>query len=225
MALVGECEVAPSRCGQVIETMVKLLLNATVPEGDLPSTRSALRFADRGHVLSKMHVTETLLGGESWDLHTDGTSKSGKKYVAQQVNVDGQVLTTGFCAVATENTTTLVDVTFNLLQELCDAFEPDDAHQNFLDILQTMSGSMTDRAEVMKSFMRKLDCERKELLQLEDDDTLQFLHCNAHFLLGLSTGCEKVLLQAEKDGGEQLGRDRLPQFRSFQSSTQSSAAR
>ena len=77
MMLVGECEVAPSRRGAVIQAVASHVFHATVPNSDLPSTRSALRFADRGHVLSKMQLSEALLEGDAWDLHLDGTSRSG----------------------------------------------------------------------------------------------------------------------------------------------------
>ena len=79
MQLVGENEVPPGRCGSVTQTRVRHLLNSTVPEGDLPSMRSAERFADRGHVIGKLHIAEVLLQSQNWGLHTDGTSRSGKK--------------------------------------------------------------------------------------------------------------------------------------------------
>ena len=94
-----------------------------------------------------------------------------------------------------------------------DIYSEEEAQENFCRMLQQLSGVMSDRASVMKSFNKALDEERKMLLQSEEG--LQFLHCNAHFLLGLSTESEKILAQNEKDSGERLGRDRLPKFHSF----------
>ena len=65
MMLVGECEVAPSRCGAVIQAVASHVFHATVPDSDLPSTHSALCFADRGHVLSKLQLSEALLEGDA----------------------------------------------------------------------------------------------------------------------------------------------------------------
>lgn len=223
MMLVGECEVAPSRCGAVIQAVASHVFHATVPDSDLPSTRSALRFADRGHVLSKMQLSEALLEGDAWDLHLDGTSRSGKKYVGHQMNIDGHVFSAGFTPASVENTTTLVDMSFTMLQELSEVVGQDDAQQNFVAMLSTLCGTMTDRASVMKSFSRQFDIERKEMLQTES--SVQLLHCNAHVLLGISTACEKVLKQAEKESGEKFGRDKLAAFASFQSAPECSATR
>lgn len=55
------------------------------------------------------------------------------------------------------------------------------------------SGVMTDRAAVMKSFDRSLQDERRVLLQTEEG--FDFLHCKAHFLLGLATEAKKVLAE------------------------------
>ena len=221
--LVGENEVPPGRCGSVIQTVAQNIMNAMVPDSDLPSMRSAERFADRGHVIGKLHIAEALLQSEHWDLHTDGTSRCGKKYVSQQMNVPGKTLSSGFVPVSTENTTTLVDITINLLHELSDLYSEEQAQETFTSLLKGMSAVMSDRAAVMKSFGRALDEERRGMLQT--DDELHFLYCNAHFLLGLSTACEKVLKKLEKDSGQRLGRDKLPKFQSFKASTESSVSR
>ena len=75
----------------------------------------------------------------------------------------------------------------------------------------------------MKSFGRQFDIERKEMLLTESSG--QLLHCNAHVLLGISTACEKVLKQAEKDSGEKFGRDKPAAFASYKSAPECSAAR
>ena len=222
MQLIGENEVAPGRCGAVIQCVARHVLNAIVPDGDLPSTHSALRFADRGHVIGKTHITETLLGADKWDLHTDGTSKSGKKYISQQVTVEGHSLSTGFSSVSTENTTTLVDITINLVQELSDIYTKEEAEKTFVELFQCLSGLMSDRASVMKSFGRALNQERQEMLQTTEE--LQILHCNAHFLLDIAAEREKGMAKMEDSVGR-YGHDRLPQFRSFKISSESATSR
>ncbi|KAL8580963.1 hypothetical protein ACOMHN_017530 [Nucella lapillus] len=157
MSLVGECEVPAHRCGPVIQTVLQQIGGARVQETDLPSQRSALRFVDQGHVISKAHVAEALVQGDYWDLHIDGTTRNGVK------------------------------------------------------------------AAVMKSFQKNLEEERRILLHT--DEGLDFLHCNAHFLLGLGAECKKVLGQEEKDRGEQLGRDNLSRFSSYSKNTECSAFR
>lgn len=48
MELVGQHEIAASRCGEVIHTFYRTVLHADVPENDLPSERSVWRFLDMG---------------------------------------------------------------------------------------------------------------------------------------------------------------------------------
>ena len=120
MELVGQEEIAAGRCGQVIETICRTLLHARVAEGDLPSERSVLRFMDMGQVLGKMQIASALTESEHFDLHTDGTSKGGKKYVGQQVTTDdGYTLSCGYTVVATETADCLVGLATDLLEELC----------------------------------------------------------------------------------------------------------
>ena len=62
-----------------------------------------------------------------------------------------------------------------------------------------------------------------------DHTDLHFLYCNAHFLLGLSSGCEKVLKVFEQhliaDIGHKLGRDEASKYFSFRNAYESAAAR
>ena len=77
-------------------------------------------------------------------------------------------------------------------------------------MLSNMTGLMSDRASVMKSFGRTFNETRQK--ELRQTDNLEFLHCNAHFLLDLSSASEKTLSLVEKEIGEDLGRDKLTQF-------------
>ena len=79
MALVGESEVPAHRCGVVIQTVVRQVLGARVPDGDLSSQCSAFRISDHAHVMSKAHVAEVLLQEDFHDLHVDGISRGGQK--------------------------------------------------------------------------------------------------------------------------------------------------
>ena len=125
-----------------------------------------------------------------------------------------------------ENTTTLVDMSFTMLQDLSqvggqddaqqnfvgqddaqqnfvgqdDAQQnfvgQDDAQQNFVAMLSTLRGTMTDRASVVKSFSRQFDIERKEMLQTES--SVQLLHCNAR--VAWDQHCVRKSLEAGREG-------------------------
>ncbi|KAK2139982.1 hypothetical protein LSH36_1525g00033 [Paralvinella palmiformis] len=60
MTLVGECEVAPERCGAVIQAVSRHVCRAHIPGIDLLSQRSALRFADRGQIIGKKPTSQKL---------------------------------------------------------------------------------------------------------------------------------------------------------------------
>ena len=76
---------------------------------------------------------------------------------------------------------------------------------------------MSDRASVMKSFDTAFSDKRKAVTGT--DKEMEFLHCNAHFLLGLSHAINKVLkeweekkvatLQANFSHGHQLVKTQL----------------
>ncbi|KAK7095511.1 hypothetical protein V1264_006907 [Littorina saxatilis] len=197
MALVGECEVPATRCGEVIRTVVWHILNARVPETDLPSQRSALRFSDQAHVITKAHVMDVLMEQDNYDLHIDGTSRSGNKYISQSVNTPEGTLSLGYTPLAREDTSSLLEVTIQMLEEVSDlSASGEEAQEKFLQLLSGLSTVMSDRAAVMKSYGRALEEERRLLLDTEDG--MNFLHCNAHFLLGLASEIKKTLAEEDK---------------------------
>lgn len=118
-------------------------------------------------------MANALTNSERFDIHTDATSRVGKKYVGQQVTTDsGPNLSCGYTMVATESLATD-------LEELAVIYEDDDSkrQQKFVEFLQKLSGLMSDRAAVMRCNER-LNTLHKDLLQTADD--LDFLYCNVH---------------------------------------------
>ena len=85
-------------------------------------------------------------------------------------------------------------------------------------MLRNITGMMSDRASVMKSYHKAMDSMRQQTLCTEE--SIEFLHCNAHFFLGLSSSCETILKEMEK--GKVLGRDKLPVFKTWSSAESAS---
>lgn len=213
MEIVGEQDVAAKRCGPIIEVICRTLMHGTVPESDLPSERSVVRFLDIGHALCKYHITDAMLSSENFDLHLDGTTKSGKKYVGHQVTTDsGETRSCGFQAISTENTTNLVSQAVSILEELSLVYDedPDKRQEVFVTLLQNLSALMSDRAAVMKSFDAGMNSARKDLLNT--DENLLFLHCNAHYLLGLVTATDKVFKGGCGEDRAPMGRETIAKF-------------
>ena len=96
-----------------------------------------------------------MLAVENFTLHTDGTSRNAKIRLES-----GETLSLGSTTVATEDSSTLLDVTVQLLREIKDIYGADkseeDRDKNFQSLLSKLMSVMTDRAAVMKSFDQNL---------------------------------------------------------------------
>ena len=81
-------------------------------------------------------------------------------------------------------------------------------------ILRNLSGTMTDRAAVMKKF--KSDFKGAVQATLGTGESIEFLCCNAHFLLGLSSKTNSACKSIQAERGELLlSRDLEQEFRSL----------
>ena len=223
--LMGECEVPANRCKEVIQCVSSNFFNVKFSDADLPGKTSCLRYAAHSNVLAKMQAAEALTENK-FDLHCDGTTKNGKKYVAMQANLQNKkILSLGFDYVAQENAETLLTLTLDKVQQLAELGDLPDCGEAQKRILTNLISTMTDRAAVMKSYSRLLNDHRIE--SLNTDVQLNYLHCNAHFLLALSTAAEKGVAEAEKDKDlhGKLGRDVLPVFTHFNSRSQAASSR
>ena len=130
----------------------------------------------------------------------------------------------GFNAVAHETARTILDLTLDRIQELSVLNNEEDSKNETRKITQNLVGLMSDRASNMKSAGRLLDEHRA--VQLPDTTVqLEFLHCNTHFLLALSSAAEKALVHVTKECGLEgnLGREKLTVFNSFSSRSDGSS--
>ena len=95
------------------------------------------------------------------------------------------------------------------------------------DLLSKITSVMTDRAAAMKCLDRIFaDFIRTELGR---DVHVHFLHCNAHFLLGMSSACEKAISKVEKEleseRQQKFGRDQNAKYDGFNEGSESSVSR
>ena len=209
-------QISAENCPLVIQTVGKYLFNVDISKEDLPSDRTVRRYADQGHVLAKVQVAEAVSAG-NFDIHTDGTSRDKKKWIGYQIKTAEESLCCGFTTVATENASTLVETTLMLLQELSEVYSEGDRQEHFKQILRNLAGVMTDRAAVMKKF--KKDLNEAVQTTLETEESIEFLECNAHFLLGLSAKTNAACKDIQLERGEnRIGRDRQPRFQKFTTS-------
>ena len=212
IALIA-AQVSAENCPRVINTVAKYLFDVDIPLSSLPSERTVRRYADQGHVLAKIQVAEAVVSN-TFDIHSDGTTRDKRKYIGYQVTTSEGPLSCGFTTVASENASTLVETTLTMLQELSEVFCPEEKEHYFRQILQNLSGVMTDRAAVMKKYKKDLNDAVQATLGTQE--SIEFLGCNAHFLLGLSSKSNTTLTAIQKERDEsRIGRDLVPQFQRF----------
>ena len=112
--------------------------------------------------------------------------------------------------VADDKADTLLEKSLELFDELSDVYcqtEEADPDETLKMILSKLKSLMSDRAANMKLFNKMLEY-KKDLLG--GDMTIQFLYCNAHFLIGLADETEKAVkfqeAGIENESGRKLGR-------------------
>ena len=186
--LQAEGNVPATKCKSVIKTVAKHLFDTDLDDRDLPCLQSAINIVDEAHVVAKIQTAEKLLQSENFTLHTDGTSRGGKKIVGHQVTLDsGEQLSLGMVTVACEDAATLLDVTVSLLQEVKDLYcgwkgATEEGEEVFRELMARLTSVMTDRAATMKKFDAQLLDFLGSTLGIET--SLHFLHSNAHFFVG-----------------------------------------
>ena len=179
LQLQGTANVPATQCAGVIQIVAKTLFGVDICQRDLPCTQTAVNIADEGLVLAHCQAAEKMLHATNITLHCDGTSRGGKKIVEEQVTPDcGTTLTLGLATVACEDSSTLLEVTISLLEEICDTYatsKPDAEGSALLkQLLSKLCSTMTDRAAVMKCFGKRF----KDFLTTELGRDVQF-----HFLI------------------------------------------
>ena len=199
-------------------------------DADLPCVQTVLNMADEGHfILSKLQIAEIVLESKDVTLHTDGTTRDHNKTVGQQISLpSGATLSLGFAGVDTENSSTLLERTIDLLDELSEIYslhsEDEEKETIFKGVLEKITSVMSDGASVMKSYNEKLLQHKKT--QVGEDVGVRFLYCNAHFLLGMRKACEAALKTTERENSQTgLGRDALSRFSHFKSNNGNTTSR
>ena len=132
----------------------------------------------------------------------------------------------GYQTVASEDAAPVLDITIKQLEEMSDLYaDATDQVQNtiFRTILKKVTSLMTDRAAVMKKKKNGHDFLSFIQTELGQDTVVHFLHCSAHFLLGLRRACETDMKEA--GGAQKLGRDTHSKHNLFSHSTECATSR
>ncbi|KAK7480216.1 hypothetical protein BaRGS_00028492 [Batillaria attramentaria] len=166
--------------------------NTAIREGEKTNNKiTALRCADVGHVIAKLHVKEEL-SRQKFDLHSDGTSRGKNKTVGQQVTLaDGSMLSLAYHSVAREDAKSLLEIAVITLEELSSLdTKGEKVDLTLKKLFRNLVGIMTDRAATMKLFQEEMEKKRKEILV-----TRSFQE-----LLVAAACVERELVEAEESG-------------------------
>lgn len=213
MALQGEADVPASKCSKVVDIVSKHLHGKTLK--GLPCVSSILNMADEGHHIAKQQIADRMLSSKHITFSSDGTSRQKQHFMERHVILDdGSVLSLGFTEIAFDDAKSMLEQAVDILEELsevhCSTTTLDEEEgksysekidEGLIEILKRIKSLMSDRASNMKAFDRLFYEYKTEKLGPDDASTI-FLFCNAHFLLGLSAGTEKVLKGLEEEISE-----------------------
>lgn len=210
MALQGEADIPASKCSKVVD-IVSRHLHGKKLKG-LPCTSSVLNMADEGHHVAKQQIADKILSSKHFTLSSDGTSRQKQHYMERHITLDdGTMLNLGFSEIASDDAKSMLEHAIEILDEIthvhCSSSYPTDdnyqdkVNETLIEILKRLKSLMSDRAANMKAFDELFHNYKREILGPDDASTI-FLFCNAHFLLGLSAGTEKVLRLIEDELSE-----------------------
>ena len=99
---MSETGVSAENVSKVIEIISKHMFNHKFK--NLPSAQCATNMLHEGFVLSNTQSAESAIAADNITLHSDGTSRDGKKIVGHQMSEDdGCVFYLDFAPVASED--------------------------------------------------------------------------------------------------------------------------
>ena len=207
----------------VIESVLRMVdMSAT----DLPSTGTLSTMLLELKRVSMLHIAEEVQKADNLTLHSDGTSKFGKKYGSYQVATNSQVFSLGVvdmkCGTAAHTLEKLKEVLSDVSDVCSAASLPGDVG---LQIVGKLKNTMSDRCAVQKSFNELLLDYRAEVLpnviegweSLSDDAQQSMLRmnnffCGMHLIVGFATQAVKALAEWEKEffQGRKVGANTVP---------------
>ena len=124
--------------------------------------------------LAHIQLADALTQSEHNTLHSDGTTKFGHKYTGYQVATHAGVLTLGIQEVTSGS----AEVALETLQEILDELSEAGLKSGYSDagrkIVANIKSTMSDRAQVQKSFNEILAAYRTKILPTVIEDWNDF---------------------------------------------------
>ena len=201
----------------VIRSVAKNMFDCELDR--LPNTSLLADMAVEMKQLAQMRAAEAVHVDTATTLHTDGTTKHGRKFTGYQVTTGEASFSLGISEMDIGSAQRTLDIMKELLADVDRACKAsgvvDDAHNK---IVTNVKNTMSDRGSIEKAFNTLFDSYRTSLLpkalgnceEMTDESRNSMTQVNhfyygLHFLVGLTDQAAEALTQWEKgcfEGGK-----------------------
>ena len=209
---LAACDVSSKYMSIIVASVLSIVGKMSITEKDLPKATKCKEFAGHANVAASLQVAESLENAEFATLHSDGTTRDGKKVVDYEVTgKDGDTLTAGLIEVSAGDAETQLEGLKFIVKKLASLQQSTDITKQSKTLISKIKTTMGDQAATQKSFNEKLQKYRESILPdvveqwatLDGGTQAEILRmnhffCNLHALIGCATYCDDVLKELEK---------------------------
>ena len=115
MDLQEKAEVAASKCSQVVQIVSKHFFGRDYSLEELPSSSSALNFADEAHHIAMHQVVDQIQKSNHYTYASDGTSRQRRQYLERHIVLsDKTQFSIGFSEIAIDGAKTFLEQTLEI---------------------------------------------------------------------------------------------------------------
>ncbi|XP_035695511.1 uncharacterized protein LOC118429173 [Branchiostoma floridae] len=215
----------------VVHAVLTTLVGFNTQLEDLPGHTFSQLIREEKNIVSTIHATENLENANLATLHSDGTSRDGKKVVGFQANTAKlRTETLGVPQVPSGESADQLDAFKFILDKMASLTStPENKVQKSKELLAKFKNTMADGASSQKMFNRLVEAYRAEVLPdviqnwseldgptKEKMATMNHMYCNLHALIGFATYADEALHKLEgvwrKLKGSPLGVESLKEF-------------
>ena len=179
--------VPQSKVSAAIKVVAKAVTGNDIE--DLPSYSTQNNLSREMCALSRQHVKEAVTSGENLTLKYDGTCKKIGHLVEVELSTEDQTYLIGLKDQVSGKADNYVETIKNSFKHIEQTPIPNAELDKDLNILNSITNTMTDRSITNSSIDRKLE-------ELKGSDINKF-RCAMHPLDSMAKGCEKVVKQYE----------------------------
>ena len=193
--------------------------------GNLPSVGLLSQMYVELKQVSSLHIGEELAGQRNTTLHSDGTSKFGRKYGSYQIASTDKTFSLGLVDMQCGTAQHMLDKFKEILTDIESTCQKHGHESAGLKLVTGIKNTMSDRCIVQKKFNNLLEDYRSEVLpkvvsswsSLSEEERTSMMRlntffCGLHYIVGLADQASKTLKEWEEVhfGTEKYGATEVP---------------